>query len=94
MYNAIVELMQEHNVDEIDFNDYKDYDKGYAINATYDFACEEEIAKISLDNGCLEVVTITEYGEKSPWLDLNNDFLLASFNTLYDTLYYILEGKS
>ena len=91
MYDAIVELMRKHNVNELDLRDY-DVDNAYVCNAAIIPAIEEMVIKIRL-KVFLEVTTNGYDEDDDVWLCLTDDVLLASFDTLYDAVYQILEGK-
>ena len=90
MYGAIKDLMERHGASEIDFNEHN-CDKGYVINASSDCAAVEElVVKIMIYNGKIEVMT--EGSEDDDvWLDLEDDCLMASFETLYEAVYNVLE---
>ena len=89
MYNAIIDMMKEHGTTEIDLRDYKT-DDAYLINSTLSPAVEEIVTRVRLNDGLLEARTV-DSEDYDCWLDLNDDVLLASFSTLYDVIYLILE---
>lgn len=87
--DAIKDLMQSHNITEIDFRDYET-DDAYICNATLAPAVEEVVAKVRLNDGLVEVMT-TDSEDYDRWLDITDDCLLASGSMIYDVLYLILE---
>ena len=93
MINAICNIMDANLVEEINFKDLG-VDGGYACILVGETACEYQIDKLKHDIGTdyLGVEVTDEWGNEVH-ANLNDDALNASFDTVYDAVYYLLYDK-
>ena len=94
MYDAIVDLMNEAKITEIDFSPvYDKIDHGYITITTYP-AMEVGVSKIWNEDGYLWIMAEDTDGmEFNKWISVQDDAVMASFSTLYDAVYDFINLK-